>query len=482
MTKTSIVWIRRDFRLADNPALDYAITHSEQVAFVYIHAPDEQAPWQPGAASNWWLHHSLVAFDRNLNAKNARLIIRRGKSSDILLQLCEQLEADMVCWNRLYEPAMVSRDTDIKKQLQQIGVTPHSFNGALLREPWEVHKDDGSMYRVFTPFSKKHLQLVAIKAPLEAPKRRSLNSIQLDSTSIESLKLLPDKNWDQGFYSHWQPGEQGALARLSEFLEGGVEHYQDARDRPARQEVSQMSPHLHFGEISPRQIWHAALFQQDYLTDQGRQDCRDDIAAYLRQLIWRDFAHHLLFHLPDSDIKPFREKFNQFEWQKNQPLLRAWQLGQTGIPLVDAGMRQLWHTGWMHNRVRMLVASVLTKNGLVHWLEGAHWFWDTLVDASLANNTMGWQWVAGCGVDAAPYFRIFSPVRQGERFDPDGEYVRHWVPEIASLPSKYIHQPWAASNQILEQADIQLGRDYPDPIVDLSNSRERALALYKRLS
>ena len=475
MTNTAIVWIRRDFRLDDNPALHQAFLAHDNLVVLYIHAPHEDGVWAAGAASDWWLHHSLTAFDQSLRKIGGKLIIRSGNSIDCLLQMITETSATDIYWNRLYEPAAVSRDTDIKKSLVSQGLKCHSFNGALLREPWEATKDDGTMYRVYTPFSNKYFKMAGITPTVEAPAKLSSVDTAIDSIAISALCLLPKISWDKGFHDHWQPGESGALQRLEQFIDDAVADYQTDRDIPSIDGISRLSPHLHFGEISPRQIWHAVN------SSASAQRQEQQVRPYLKQLIWRDFAHHLLYHLPQTPTEPFNKTFERFEWDQDDALLHKWQRGQTGIPLIDAGMRELWHTGWMHNRVRMLVASVLTKNALLHWHHGARWFWDTLVDANLANNTMGWQWTAGCGVDAAPYFRIFSPARQGARFDPQGEYVKHWVPELAKLPAKFIHEPWLAPQKILDQAGIALGKDYPEPMVDLSETRKQALARYKRM-
>ncbi len=481
MSKLAIVWCHRDFRLTDHPALSAAVAENKKIIFVYIHDPESEQSWQPGGAANWWLHHSLKAFSASLAKHKASLVIRYGDSLETLLKLCEETGATSVYWNRLYEPALIARDKVVKKSLSESGIEPHSFNGALLREPWTVSKDDGTMYRVYTPFSRKYFQLPEPELPLEAPAKISSGHKGIDSEPLEELGLLPSIPWDKQFDGLWQPGESGAAIQLDLFLEHGVFAYGVERDWPATDGVSKLSPHLHFGEISPRQIWHAVRFHGDHATENGFPDATDKTLPYLKQLIWRDFAHHILYHVPETSDHPFNPKFKNFEWDRNDAVLHAWQRGQTGIPLVDAGMRQLWQTGWMHNRIRMLVASVLTKNGLVHWHEGATWFWDTLIDASLANNSMGWQWTAGCGVDAAPYYRIFSPARQGERFDKDGAYVRRWVPELAGVPSKHIHQPWLASEEVLSKAGVILGQNYPKPVVDLSATRKVALERYKRL-
>ena len=475
------MWFRRDLRLADNPALMAAVQNCDEVFFLYINSIDEQLDWQPGEASNWWLHKSLQLFTEQLSQCNAQLVVRSGNCLQVVQEVCLETRAQWVFWNRLYEPAVIERDKTIKRSLQSSGMKVTSFASALLREPWQVLKDDDTMYRVYTPFSKKYFLLDDIDIPLSTPITLKPSSQRLPSLDPGCLQLKPKIHWYDGFEQRWQPGEKGALKNLDDFLQNVLLDYSTTRDVPACDGVSSLSPYLHFGEISPRQIWHAVGHFSDYVSEHEGKDARSRALPFLKQLIWRDFAHHILYHMPHTTNQPFRGKFENFDWQDNPEFLQAWQKGKTGIPIVDAGMRQLWSTGWMHNRVRMIVASLLTKNGLIHWLHGARWFWDTLVDASLANNTMGWQWVAGCGVDAAPYFRIFSPVRQGERFDANGDYVKQWVPELVKLPSKYIHQPWNASESVLAEADVKLGRNYPEPIVDLSISRKNALARYKML-
>jgi len=470
---TAIVWLRRDLRLEDNPALTFALRRCRSVVLLYVYSPSEEAPWQPGSASNWWLHHSLQAFIKSIARYNVRLLIRRGNSLETILDISNQTGAKAVFWNRLYEPTMVKRDKYVKSQLRANDIETASFNGALLKEPWEISKADGSMYRVFTPFSRQYLDDPAIRPLHPGPDNMVCGAGELTSLSVEDLKLLPAKTWYSGFADLWQPGEVGAMKQMNRFLDDALTGYDEGRNIPSIEGVSMLSAHLHFGEISPVQVWCAARFQADSERGYSSGVNLSEEKPYLKQLVWRDFAHHILFHLPQTVDQPFNEKFAGFQWESNPEFLDAWKKGRTGIPLVDAGMRQLWQTGWMHNRIRMLVASVLTKNGLVHWQEGAQWFWETLVDANLANNSMGWQWTAGCGVDAAPYFRVFSPTRQGQRFDPMGEYIRKWVPELESVPNKFIHEPWNSS-------DFS-AKSYPGPIVDLSKSRKRALEKYRLL-
>ena len=409
-----LVWFRRDLRLADNPALSEAIATGRPVIPVFIWAPDEEAPWQPGAASRWWLHHALVALDTDLRARGASLVVRRGPSLDALRALMRETGATDVYWNRLYEPAVIARDRGIKEALGA-----HTFNGALLHEPWEIMTQAERPYQVFTPFYKACLVHGDPGRPLPVPAKVPTIG-KWASEKFQSLELLPRLNWADGFHEVWTPGEAGAQEQLSGFAASA---YATERDRPDHQGTSRLSPHLHFGEISPRQVWHAL-----------RASKQPNVDPYLRQLVWREFAHHLLYHFPHTPTQPLRPEFERFPWARDARALRAWQQGRTGYPIVDAGMRELWRTGWMHNRVRMIAASFLVKDLLIPWQEGARWFWDTLVDASLANNTMGWQWVAGCGADAAPYFRVFNPSLQAEKFDPDGAYRRRWSGEVRVPP------------------------------------------------
>ncbi len=480
MSDPAIVWFRQDLRLADNPALNTALEKHERIIPLFIHTIATPGEWEHGSASRWWLHHSLKSLNSSLRALGSRLIIRSGDNClDVLQQLAAETKAGHVYWNRLYEPQHIERDTAIKQALKNDGIEVSSFNGTLLHEPWDIEKNDGGPFRVFTPFWKACVKAGLADGQDQAPQRLPPVNRNISSAKPASLELLPKIRWDKAFTDYWQPGEAGAQQCLDDFLDHAVLNYQDDRDRPDITGTSMLSAHLHFGEISPQQI----VARTGYAISINNQ--RGMVAGsetFIREIGWREFAYHLLYHFPHTVDRPLHERFNKFPWEKNYSRnLRAWQQGRTGIPLVDAGMRQLWQTGWMHNRVRMIVASLLTKNMLIPWQEGAKWFWDTLVDADLASNTLGWQWTAGCGADAAPYFRIFNPVTQAEKFDPMGIYIRQWVPEIAALPNKYLFQPWAAPANLLDEHGIRPGKDYPRPVVDLKASRERALERYQAI-
>ncbi|WP_397573672.1 cryptochrome/photolyase family protein [Silanimonas sp.] len=467
----ALVWFRRDLRLDDHPALQAALKAGHAPVPVYIHAPDEEAPWAPGAASHAWLERSLRSLREALRAIGSDLIIRQGPSTETLLALAKACEAEAVYWHRLYEPASIARDSATKAALKAAGLQAESHNGALLVEPWTVKTGGGEPYRVFTPFWKNARQTLEGNTTLEAP--TSLPAVpNVHSLDIAALGLRPparEGGWDLGFWPHWQPGEAGAAELLEVFIDGALHGYKEQRNFPDRTGSSKLSPHLHFGEISPRRI--VAALQSARVPAKSQPD----LDHYYSELGWREFSHHLLFHFPHTSDENMNPRFKEFAWAEVDPAhLEAWQRGRTGVPIVDAGMRELYATGWMHNRVRMVVASFLTKNLRYHWIHGARWFWDTLVDASLPNNTQGWQWTAGTGADAAPYFRIFSPVAQAEKFDPKGAYIQRWVPELAKVPAAALGEPWAHGDLLQRTAP-----GYPRrPIVDLKASRAEALAAY----
>lgn len=465
---TAIVWFRRDLRLRDNPALQAAIGAGHQIVPVYIHAPQEEGAWAPGAASDAWLHHSLQQLDAQLRAIGSALVLRNGDSMAQLQALIAESGAEAVYWNRKYEPATQPRDAAIKRGLREQGLQVESHNGYLLFEPWELATLQGGPYKVFTPFWRNALTRWRLAELSEAP--RKLSPVRLSGLPLQALGLKPRLAWDVGFWEHWQPGEAGAQEALEVFAEGALNGYREQRDLPDRTGTSLLSPHLHFGEVAPWRIAHTL----EGMRSAGRDA---DIDGYIRQLGWREFSWHLLHHFPQTSDVNLNPRFERFAWEPAQPeMLAAWQQGRTGIPIIDAGMRELWATGYMHNRVRMLVGSFLCKHMRMHWKEGARWFWDTLVDADLANNSMGWQWIAGTGADAAPYFRVFNPVTQAQKFDPNARYITRWVPELAALPLKARFAPWQFPQLLAAHAP-----SYPiQPLVDLAQGRDAALAAYQR--
>lgn len=467
-----IFWLRQDLRLSDNPALLAAVQSGAPVLPIYILDDENAGPWQMGGASRWWLHHALTALDRALSWN---LSCYRGDARRILPALVRKTGASRVYWNRCYEPWRMTRDASIKKTLEENGTGVESFNASLLYEPWTVKKDDGTPYRVFTPFFRKGCAKAGEPPhPAPPPKTIAFAPKPEDSLGIDALGLLPrSPRWDRKMEQYWTIGEDGAQKRLNDFLDHGLNGYKQGRDYPARANVSRLSPHLHFGEISPRALYHAVRRRMaaDGLETDGQH--------YLSELGWREFSYSLLYYNHTLPAEPLQPRFNAFPWDHNDTALAAWQRGETGYPIVDAGMRELWETGYMHNRVRMIVGSFLVKDLLLPWTAGEEWFWDCLVDADLANNAASWQWIAGCGADAAPYFRVFNPVGQGEKFDPEGDYVRRFVPEIAKLPDAFLHRPWEAPPLILKEAGITLGKTYPRPIVDHKQAREKALAAFQ---
>ncbi len=471
----SIMWFRQDLRIKDNPALVHAVKQGELVP-VYILDDEGAEEWSMGGASRVWLHHSL--HDLN-NSLEGHLLIFKGRAETILSTLTDELDIKGVYWNRCYESWRMERDKQIKERLTEKNIHVESFNGSLLWEPWTVRKDDGDPYKVFTPFYRKKCLTVDEPArAMEAPKDISFASVKSsESVSVDELGLLPkDLDWHKPIESFWNISEQGAHERLERFLETGLASYKKGRDFPATSYVSRLSPYLHFGQVSPNQVWHKA---RDF--GEGKAAIRSDLDHFCSELGWREFSHNLLFHFQDLPKNNLQDKFDSFEWRQDEKHLKAWQTGMTGCPIVDAGMRQLWQTGYMHNRVRMIVGSFLVKNLRLHWHLGQSWFWDCLVDADLANNSASWQWIAGCGADAAPYFRIFNPITQGKKFDPDGDYVRKFVPELKKVPDKYLHNPWEAPDDVLRDAGVRLGKDYPRIIVDLKQSREEALSAFQSL-
>ena len=462
----AIVWFRYDLRLGDHPALMAAIETGQPVLCVYIY--DTVAARPLGGASRWWLHHSLSALQHDLKSVGANLHVMSGDPTIVLPSLVQEIGAQYVSWNRRYDLDGIAKDTDIKTLLADEGVDVHSFKGNLLREPWEMKTGSGNWYKVFTPYWKACLRSDPPLPPHEAPKTIQAYKGKLTIQAIDRLELLPQTpDWSSGFDTRWTPGSAGADSKLMRFLNTSVEDYANQRNNPSVYGTSRLSPHLAFGEISPREIWHKT-------TQSGRS-----ADVFLSEVGWREFSYVLLYYNPKLASKNYKPDFDKFQWADNADTVTAWQKGMTGYPLVDAGMRELWATGWQHNRVRMVTASFLIKHLLQNWTQGERWFWDTLVDADPASNAASWQWTAGSGADASPYFRIFNPFTQGQKFDSEGDYVRRWVPELKDMPKKYIHTPWEAPAHVLAQAGVTLGVDYPKPIVEHKAARARALAAYK---
>lgn len=469
MTSPSLYWLRNDLRLTDNAALTAAAAQGP-VVFLYVLDDETPGDWRLGSASRWWLHKSLEAL-----AARVPLVLRRGSADTVIAQVLKESDAASVHFARDYAPWSQDLEHRVKAACETAGAACHRYGGFLLHEPEAIRNGAGEPYRVYTPFSKACFA-AGEPRPLKPIPAYEPHKGLLRSDQLADWGLLPTRpNWATGFMPLWTPGEAGAAARLEEFIADGLAHYADDRDRPDRDVTSRLSPHLRFGEISPAQCWHAVRAAQ--LAAGGNLDKAAE--KFLKEVLWREFSYHLLHHWPTLPEKPFRPEFAAFPWSENPEALAAWQDGRTGYPIVDAGMRELWATGIMHNRVRMITASFLIKDLLIPWTEGERWFWDTLVDADIGNNAASWQWVAGCGADAAPYFRIFNPVLQGEKFDPQGAYVRKWLPELARMPHEFVHRPWEAPRLVLQAAGVELGRDYRHPVVDHGKARDRALAAFQ---
>ena len=467
----AIHWFRQDLRVNDNFALAAAARHGK-ISPVYILDDVNAQEWRIGAASRWWLHHSLHALNRSLQG---RLWILHGNAAQLLPQFAAEQQASLITWNRCYEPWRVRRDEKLQLELQERGIAVQTDNGSLLFDPGSVIKDDGSPYKVFTPFYRQARARLAQSNVSTQLDKFELQNCSQPEDKIDKLELLPAINWYQDMQDQWQPGETGAQRTLQNFLDSGLPDYQKGRDFPALRNVSGLSPYLHYGEISPRQL--VTQVQQQAQVD----SCEAASEHFIREIIWREFSYSLLHFFPNLTTRNLKPVFDHFPWSTDGQLLQKWQQGQTGFPLIDAGMRELWQTGYMHNRVRMIVASFLVKNLMIHWNEGARWFWECLVDADLANNSCSWQWVAGSGMDAAPYFRIFNPVTQSLKFDPDGTYIKRFVPELSALPIPFMHDPGSAPRQELDRAGVIFGETYPRAIVDLQETRKHALAMYKTL-
>jgi deoxyribodipyrimidine photo-lyase len=467
----SILWFRQDLRLADHAALQAALGRGGALLPVFIDEPDTEHAERDGGAARWWLSQSLQALASELAARGSRLLLRQGPAEAVLDALVQESGADAIYWTRRYEPAWAARDRALQARLRARGLIAESRGGRLLCEPEALSNQSGKPYQVFTPYWRAFLQAIQPALPLAAPARLPAPARWPDSLPL--APLFPHARWMESLAAQWQPGERQAQAQLAAFVGSTLERYSETRDRPAIAGTSRLSPRLQWGELTPAQIWHAVGARAER---GGQRAAEWRSSKFLAELIWREFSYHLLHHWPTLPDAPMREAFAAFPWREDAAQLAAWQRGRTGIPLVDAGMRELWATGWMHNRVRMIVASFLVKNLRIHWRDGAQWFLETLVDADLASNTQGWQWSAGCGADAAPYFRIFNPVSQGQKFDPEGRYVRRWLPELAALPDAHVHAPWEAPPLLLATSGVTLGVHYPHPIVDLAVSRRNALS------
>jgi deoxyribodipyrimidine photo-lyase len=477
MTKNPIlIWLRHDLRLADHRALTAAVETGAPVLLAFVLDDQAAGNWKRGSASRWWLHMSLSSLGATLAAMGTPLILRHGRTGEQLGKLAAEVGAGSVYFTRGYEPWAIRLENQVKDQLEKTGIGVKRFSGSLLKEPEAIRTQTGQPYKVYTPFWRAVVNSGPPSRPLKAPYAIKSIDTKLATDRLADWKLMPTKpDWSGGLRDAWQPGEAGANARLKRFLSSALPAYTDDRNRPDLEGTSRLSPHLQFGEISPNQCWHAAQSKAESL--KGKAD--RGLETFHKELVWREFAYTLLVHWPDLPEAPFRKEFAAYPWATNTKHLRAWQKGQTGYPIVDAGMRELWGSGWMHNRVRMIVASFLIKHLQISWQEGAHWFWDTLVDADLASNSASWQWVAGSGADAAPYFRIFNPITQGEKFDPDGHYIRRWVPELSKLPNDYLNAPWTAPKPLLDNAGVVLGKSYPQPLVVHDVARKRALDGYE---
>jgi len=471
---TTLVWLRRDLRLADHPALAFAAQRGRVVP-VYILEESEGDPWPMGGAMRWWLHHTLTDLAERFEKLGVPLVLRRGDPLKILSALVQEAGADCVVFSRRTDALGRTVDAAVEKALVAAGVEVKSFNASLLFESWDISTKAGGPFKVYTPFSKACFA-ATVGLPVPAPKKM-VGVAGLSSDRLQDFSLLPTHpDWGGMLQAHWKAGEASALKRLGQFIDTGLASYKTMRDRPDQEGTSCLSPYLAVGAIGPRQIWHAV---------QNAMASRQGIAAgaevFLKELLWREFSHHLLYYFPHLPEKPLAPAFAQMKWRRSKADLAAWQKGMTGYPIVDAGMRQLWQTGWMHNRVRMIVASFLIKDLLIPWQQGEAWFWDTLIDSDMASNAASWQWVAGCGADAAPFFRVFNPVLQGKKFDPDGAYVRRFVPELSGLQGPALHAPWLLSHEALAQAGVTLGKTYPTPIVDHAAARQRVLAAFRGL-
>ena len=471
----AIVWFRKDLRILDNPCLDFALRAGKEIIPVFIWDKNEGGQWSPGATSRWWLRNTLDSLRSSFEELGGKLIFRTGKAEKILPMVVSETNPDSVYFSRVYDPAGLVTQNSVEKALEKKGIAVYSFNASLLNEPWEIKNGTGRPFQVFTPYWKVSRGGIHREPASYKPSDISFANEPIQSQRLEELDLLPNHPWPEKLSEHWNVSEAAGHELIAQTAEVLTRSYSSHRNIPSVEGTSRLSPYLAWGLVSPRQICQAVLQAQ-------RKDNAKGVEDYLAEIGWREFSYHLLYHFPSIPDRPLRPKYANFPWRKDRGALQKWKYGRTGYPLVDAGMHQLYETGWMHNRVRMVVASFLVKHLLLSWSEGAKWFWDTLVDADLASNTQGWQWAAGCGADAAPYFRIFNPILQGEKFDRDGRYVKYWIPSLSNMPSKWIFRPWKADPLLLRKHDIKLGIHYPMPCVDHSRARTRALAALNSLA
>ncbi len=465
----SIVWFRKDLRLLDHPALGYAFERNKEIIPVFIWDEQEGGSWAPGSASRWWLHHSLSSLAGSIEKLGGRLLFCKGSAAEILPRLAKKYRADEVYYGRTYDPSGISTQEKVEESLDQAGIETQSFNSSLLQEPWEMKNGSGKPFQVFTPYWRKSRPIIYREPLVYNTSKLPFFKTSTAESSLDDLSLLNTQNWHEKFAEHWVVSEEAAHQMIERTVDEVTHSYATRRNIPSVDGTSRLSPYLAWGLVSPRQICQAVLQADKEGSHRGEN-------KFLVEIGWREFSYHLLYHFPSIPDQPLRPKYADFPWLDDPENLKLWQSGNTGYPMVDAGMRQLYETGWMHNRVRMVVASFLVKHLLLPWQEGARWFWDTLVDADLASNTQGWQWAAGCGADAAPYFRIFNPITQGEKFDARGIYARQWIPSLQNLPPKWTFRPWEAPADLLESSGVDLGGNYPGPCVDHSDARNRALA------
>jgi len=465
----TIVWFRKDLRTLDNPCLHYALGAGLEVIPVFIWDKDDGGQWSPGSASRWWLHNALESLQSSFDKLGGKMIFRTGKTEEIIPKLVSETCAKSVCFSRVYDPAGLATQNLVENILKKQGVSTHSFNSSLLNEPWEIKNGTGRPFKVFTPYWKSSRNAIHREPASYRPHELPFPTEPIQSQRLEELDILPNHPWTEKLSAYWNVSEGAAHNLIAQTANQVTRSYSSHRNIPSVAGTSRLSPYLAWGLVSPRQICQAVLQAQ-------RKDNAKGVEDYLAEIGWREFSYHLLYHFPSIPDRPLRPKYANFPWRKNREALQKWKYGQTGYPLVDAGMRQLYETGWMHNRVRMVVASFLVKHLLISWTEGARWFWDTLIDADLASNTQGWQWAAGCGADAAPYFRIFNPILQGEKFDSTGDYSKHWIPSLAKVPPKWIFRPWEMPTELFAECDLRLGKNYPLPCIDHVTARNRALS------